>query len=294
MKNLKKIIRQSIDIHVHVGPEIIPRKYNAATLLNAEKGKLSGAVLKNHFFPTQPFINEIQKKSTLTLFGGVVLNNYGGGLNDQTVYSSSIISEQPIVVWFPTINAENFLRKNEFEIPKEWVNEENFSARRATGIEAVRVTANHKLTANAIKVLSMIKQCNAVLATGHITWKESVMLINKALKMGIKKIVITHPIYQKIAMPLNIQKQLAKKGCFLEQSYSMYSIDKISLKKIAQQIKEVGYEQIILSSDVGQTFSLSPSEALYDFAKLLSQEGLTEKELFTMLVANPKKLLGIV
>ncbi len=293
MKNIRDIIKQAIDIHVHIGPEIIPRKYTAQLFLDIEEEKLGGAVLKNHFYPTQPFINEIKIKSRAMLFGGIVLNNYVGGLNDQAVYASSIISKQPIVVWFPTISAENFLNESKFEIPKEWINKKNFSAKKSNEIEPVRVTTNGKLTPNAIKVLSMIEQYNAVLATGHIAWEESVILINKALEMGIKKIVVTHPIYQRIDMPLKIQKKLAKQGCFIEHSYSMYSIDKIPINKIASQIKAVGFQSVILSSDVGQPFSPSPSKALYQFALLLNQEGISEDELFTMLVANPKNLLSM-
>lgn len=286
---LKDIIRQTIDIHLHIGPEIIPRKYTVDTLIKDQAGKLGGAVLKNHFCATSPFL----KKGRLKLFGGIVLNNAVGGLNPQAVYAASIISNQPIMVWFPTINAENFLQKSEFEIAPEWVKKKGFAARKAKNVKLVIVTKNGRITKKAIEVLRMIKRCKAVLATGHIAWKESVLLINKARKMGIRKIVITHPIYQRIDMPISVQKMLARKGCFMEQSYSMYAIDKIPIAEIAKQIKQVGSKSVILSSDVGQTFSPSPSQSLKEFTILLKKEGLTQNELFEMLVKNPRRLLGI-
>lgn len=293
MKNIKDIIKQAIDIHMHIGPEAIPRKYIAGQLVQAEQGKIGGFVLKNHFYPTTPFIQEVISKEGLKLIGSVVLNNSVGGLNPETIYALRILTDDPIMVWFPTINAENFLRQTKYEIAPEWVNKNNFTARKTKDIEPVMVTKNNKLTQQAIKVLRTIKQCNAALATGHISWQESVLLVEKALKLGIKNIVVTHPIYQRIAMPVEIQKKLAAKGCFIEQSYSMYSIDKISIKKMAKQIKAVGVESVILSSDVGQAFSPAPSTALYNFATLLQQEGISQEALFTMLVANPKKLLSI-
>lgn len=287
--NLKDIVKQAIDIHVHIGPEAIPRKYTVDTLIKAEEGKLGGAVLKNHFYATSPLL----EKSRLRLFGGIALNNTVGGLNPQAIYAASVISDQPIVIWFPTINARNFIEQSEFEIAPEWVKQKEFVATKTKYVKPVIVTKNKKVTKEAIEVLRMIKKCNAVLATGHIAWKESVLLVDKARKMGIKKIVITHPIYQHINMPISTQKDLARKGCFMEQSYSMYVIDKIPIRKITEQIREVGSKSVILSSDVGQTFSPPPSAALLKFFELLEREGITQDELFTMAVKNPKRLLGI-
>lgn len=284
---IKQIIKQAIDIHVHIGPEIIPRKYTVAELVKTEKDKLGGAVLKNHFYPSSPLIKETTSDS-LKLFGGVVLNNFVGGLNPEAIYSASLLSDNPIMVWFPTLNAKNFLDKSDFEIAPEWVNNKNFKGRSSREVKPV-VIEEPQLSL----VLKTIEETGAVLATGHLSWQESVELVNKAREIGIKKIVVTHPIYQRINMPIDIQKQLASEGVFIEQSYSMYSIDKISIDAIASQIKAIGAQSVILSSDVGQPFSLSPSQALTNFAQLLNNEGLTKKQLYQMLVTNPKKLLGI-
>lgn len=84
---------------------------------------------------------------------------------------------------------------------------------------------------------------------------------------------------------------MARMGAFIEQCFSMYSIDRIPIKKITAQIKAVGAEKCILSSDVGQTFSKNPSAALLEFILLLENEGITEKEIEQMLVKNPRHLV---
>ena len=94
-------------------------------------------------------------------------------------------------------------------------------------------------------------------------------------------------------MPINEQISLGEKGCYLEICYSMYKIDNISIEEIVKQIKLIGSQYIIISSDVGQKFSLNPSKALLEFATLLFNNGISEKELITMLVDNPRKLLKI-
>lgn len=293
MKTLKKIIQQTIDIHLHIGPEIIPRKYTVEKLIAEEQGNISGFVLKNHFYPTMPFIKEVEQTSTLSLFGAIVLNNAVGGLNPEAIYATRLLTDKPFVVWFPTINADNFLRKNTYEIAPEWIKGSNVTVRKSQEVISVYVTQKGILTKEAEAILWAIKNYQAILATGHIAWEESMLLVNKALALGIKNIVITHPIYQSINMPITLQKTLAKQGCFIEIPYSMYAIDGIPLGKIVKQIQIIGSQYIILSSDVGQLFSPSPSKALYFFASTLMKYGITLKQLEEMLVNNPRRLLEI-
>ena len=68
-----------------------------------------------------PLIKSFKNKSKLILIGSVTLNNYVGGLNPDAIYASAKISDYPIVVWFPTINSENFLKRSKYEIPPEWL-----------------------------------------------------------------------------------------------------------------------------------------------------------------------------
>jgi hypothetical protein len=287
MNNLKNIIKQSIDMHMHIGPEIIPRKYNIKQLANEEVGNIGGFVLKNHFYPTTPFIRQLGGKKDLKIYGSVTLNNFVGGLNPEAITSTAMLTKDPIVVWLPTINAENFLAKSSFEIAPEWINRNEYNSRRAKNTKPVKISVNQLK-----EILIIIKKVNAVLATGHISWQETVKVVNIALELNLNRIIITHPIYQKIDMPINIQKELARMGCYIEHCYSMFSIDRIGICRIVEQIKGVGPDSIILSSDVGQTFSYKPSKALLDFARLLRKDGIKEDELFTMLVANPKKILS--
>jgi len=73
----------------------------------------------------------------------------------------------------------------------------------------------------------------------------------------------------------------------------MYLIDNIPIKEIARQIKSVGAAKCIISSDIGQVNSPSPSAGLQDFCRLLLEEGITKEELKVMGETNPRKLLGI-
>jgi len=288
----KKIIRQAIDLHVHIGPEIIPRKYqNVEELIKDQKGKIGGVGIKNHFFPA---ISSVKNKK-IKIINSVTLNNYQGGFNSEVARACAEISDSPITVWFPTISADNFLEKQEYELDKKWIDPKlrnKSSLKKAEEVKGLNIfDKSGKIKNEVIRVLKIIKKYNAILATGHISWQESFELVKKAKEIGIEKIIITHPIYQKIDMPIERQKRLTETGAYIEQCYSMYSIDKIAIKKIAEQIKYLESKNCIISSDVGQVFSKAPSEALKDFIVLLEKEGLEEKDFKKMLIDNPEKLI---
>lgn len=289
----QNILQQAIDLHIHIGPEIIPRKFDLPKLLKLEKGKLKGLGVKNHFFTTSSMTRTSKNTKGPFVVDSVVLNNYIGGFNPDIIYASAQLSPRPIIVWFPTLSAKNSLQNEQFEIPLEWIGNTKITNRKASEIKGLSIlNSNGKISREVKQILATIEQTGAILATGHISWQESRKLIDCAIKeFGIKKIIITHPIYQRIDMPIRIQKELANKGALIEQCYSMYSIDKIPIAKIANQIKAVGAKNCILTSDVGQPFSKNPSEALDEFITLLRKEGILEREIKQMIIITPNRLI---
>ena len=298
---IDKIIKRSYDLHFHIGPDILPRKYNVKQLMEAEQGKIAGIVLKSHSFPTITDIIASEGRTGIPkLFGSVTMNYFMGGFNPSSIYASSTMSKDfPIMVWFPTIHAENHLRHNysNYEIPPEWVKDPDFVPRIKTELKAIRVTDwNNTLFNKCIRVLKMIKKMNCIIATGHLSWEETEVLAAEALKEEIK-VIVTHPNQRDIAMPLRIQKELARKGAYIEHCYIMYldrdNEDDYPLDEMADKINEVGADHCILSSDAGQIANPSSSESLKEFVKLLAKEGITKSQFEKMLIKNPEKILGI-
>lgn len=289
----RKIIKQAIDLHVHVGPEIIPRRFTVPELLIAERGRLRGLGVKNHFFPTVAMARPPRRPDDPLIIDSVVLNRYSGGFNAALIRSAAALTPNPLLVWFPTLDARAFMAKKGQAIPSEWLGDNSPSVSSNTNRRPLTIWSRRGRISPAVRsVLQAIKDCDAILATGHLSWPESLALIKTARQdFGLTKIIVTHPIYPPIAMPLAIQRRLAKQGALLEQCYSMYSLDRVPIKKIVQQIRAVGAANCLLSSDVGQNFSPSPSVALRDFCRLLAKAGLSERELRLMLVANPRRLI---
>jgi len=300
-KNIRDIVKKAYDLHFHIGPDILPRRFNVEDLVKEETGKIRGIALKAHSFPTMTYITESQHdQKDITLIGSITLNYFMGGFNPSAIYASAMMSkEMPIIVWFPTIHAENHLinNKSEYEIPPEWVKDPSFKPRPKTDLKAIKVTnwANRPIR-KANLVLDVIQEMGCILATGHINWQEAERISLEALDRGIR-VIVTHPLQKDIAMPIGVQKKLADKGAFIEYCYIMYldrdNTNDYPLEKQAEYIKDIGIDQCVLTSDGGQIGNPSSSQCMTEMIKLLSEHEISLNDLKKMVVDNPGKILGL-
>ncbi len=298
-KRLADLVKDSYDLHFHIGPDILPRKYTVEDLIREESGRIRGVALKSHSFPTIALINAV-KDGNIDLIGSITLNYFMGGFNESAIYASSVMSrDNPIIVWFPTVHAENHLvqNKSEYEIPPEWVKDPSFKPRPKTELKAIKVTNwAGKLIRKAENCLDTMAEMDCILATGHVSWKEAEKLVDEALDRGITPIV-THPMQRDIAMPVDKQVELAGKGAYIEYCYIMY-LDRDNpgdypLEEQASAMNEIGPEHVLLTSDAGQLRNPGSSECLREYVKLLEPHGLGEKDFRQMTVENPKEILKV-
>ncbi|MBD3388208.1 MAG: hypothetical protein GF416_03940 [Candidatus Altiarchaeales archaeon] len=299
-KGLDSLLKESYDLHFHIGPDILPRKHTVEDLVKAEEGRIKGIALKSHSFPTIALINGIEDHMGLDLVGSVTLNYFMGGFNESAIYASSVMSRDlPIIVWFPTVHAENHLiqNKSDYEIPPEWVKDPSFKPRPKTDLKAIKVTNwAGKLIRKANNCLNTMAENECILATGHVSWREAERLAEEALDRGITTI-ITHPMQRDIAMPLEKQVELAGKGAYIEYCYIMY-LDRDNpgdypVEEQVNAVEEIGTDNVVLTSDAGQNKNPGASQSMRDFVKLLGDKGLGEKDFRRMIVENPRKILGL-
>ena len=67
---------------------------------------------------------------------------------------------------------------------------------------------------------------------------------------------------------------------------------KIDFSVTLEQIKALGADKVILSTDLGQKTAVYPDEGLLDFATRLYENGFSEGEIRKMTVDNPSVLVG--
>jgi hypothetical protein len=147
-------------------------------------------------------------------------------------------------------------------------------------------------------LLNLVKQYDMVLASGHLSPRETFALVEKAVKVGIGKLVITHPLgHEFVLQPLTTKEleNLAQLGSFIELTIigllpTEFSHDPALTVEV---IRAVGAAHCVLGTDLGQYYNPSPVEGMRLFIATLLKHGITENEIATMAKTNPSKLLGL-
>lgn len=274
----------AVDIHAHSLPDIVPRSIDGIALAKlARSHGMRGLVLKNHqqSTATLAYIAR-QEVPGFETFGGIVLNLSSGGINVAAVENMArLTGGWGRVVWMPTLDAEHVVRGSKQQ-------DRPF----------VAVSRNGELLPEVKKVLSVIAKYELVLATGHSSPEEVLMLIREGRKQGVQHIVVTHPM-QQIGMNLAQMQEAAKEGAFLEFTYLSVigqrppGPGQYTIAQVAETIRKVGPEFSILSSDLGQELNPLHPDGLAAFVAGLRRQGFAEQDLDRMTKENPARLLGL-
>src|SRR5262245_42349831 len=163
------VVRGAIDIHVHSDPDNVPRSIDGieAGKLALSKG-MRGIVLKNHYDPTAGLAFLARKAAPgLEVFGGIDLNLPVGGMNAAAVeHLTQVAGGWGRIVWMSTFDAENQVRYSKEDRP------------------FVRVATGGVLLPETKAVISVIAKHGLVLATGHVSAEEALMLLREGRQQG--------------------------------------------------------------------------------------------------------------
>lgn len=272
------LLHGACDLHIHFGPDTTPRKMNALeTARAAAAAGMRAILLKCHQSPTQGVAACADAAvDGVRVFGGLVLNAAVGGINPAAVKAACAMGAKQ--VWMPTASAEQHLR--------------HFGGAPETAVPVF--DSKGRPVPHLEEVLGLIAEADVILGTGHLSPAESVRIANLARACGVKKILVTHPEFECVAMPTEMQKSLAAKGIFFERCfYASMSRQGLPVESIAAQILAVGYESTVLSSDMGQPENPAPALALADFLQRLAACGLPCERLRRMVCDAPAALLGL-
>jgi hypothetical protein len=112
----------------------------------------------------------------------------------------------------------------------------------------------------------------------------------------VEKIVVTHPEWLTVDMPLDEQKALSRWGVYFERCYARNAGDDTFERNFARNlraIEAVGHESTVISSDVGRGENPVWREAWEEYLSFLSQAGFSRQELDRMTKENAAALLGL-
>jgi len=269
-----------IDIHVHCAPDSRPRSIDAIDLARIARARgMRGFVIKNHFEPTASLAYIVRKEVPgLAVFGGIDLNLTVGGMNPAAVENmASITGGYGRFVWMGTFDSENQVRYSKENRP------------------FVRISRNGQLLPATKAVIAVIAKRHLILATGHSSPEEDLLLVREARRQGVQQIVLTHPMVAPVNMSLAQMREAAQMGAYIEFVYNglVGPGKQFTFADYAKAIRYVGPEHCILSSDMGQPGNPIHPDAMVAFFKGLKQQGITQAEIDRMAKQNPAHILGL-
>ncbi|HMB72728.1 MAG TPA: DUF6282 family protein [Gammaproteobacteria bacterium] len=273
-------IEGAIDLHVHSAPDSIPRALTAIeTAQLARRHRMRAVLFKNHFVETATLAYLVsQVVPEVEAYGGIALNRSVGGINVAAVEQmAAMTGGHGRVVWMPTVDAAQgpFAAAVEQE-------------------DILPVSRDGALLPEVMNVLELIAELDLALATGHSSPQDSLLLVRAAEALGIERIVITHP-FDDLAMPLEFQREVVRLGAYLEFPIAMATpIGTTPLEEFAAQIRAIGPENVVLSTDLGQAANPVPAAGFATAVTRLLDAGFTERELDLMIRRNPAHILNLV
>jgi len=274
---MKSLLQGAVDMHVHSAPDLVERKLNDFELARAARDVgFSAVVIKNHWGDTAPraVLTSLVTEG-IRVVGSIALNASVGGLNPAAVEVSLKLGGK--VVWMPTVDAANH--------------------RGHMGQEGgIRVTdEGGKVRSEVWEILALVKESDAVVASGHVSLDETFALVKAARETGVRKIVITHPEFWVTFMPGEVQEQLAAYGVIFERCYyasTLQGAQLTSFETTVDWIRKIGHESTVIASDLGQLQNPYPVEGFVTMLRTLREAGFTGEQIETMIKRNPGHLLS--
>jgi hypothetical protein len=275
-----QLVAGTIDIHVHSDPDSVARSIDALDVAKlARTRQMRGLVLKNHYDPTAGLAFLARKEVPgLEIFGGVDLNLTMGGINPSAVeHMTQVSGGWGRVVWMPTFDAENQVR-----YAKE-------------NRKFVSVSRNGALLPEVKEVIGLIAKHDLVLATGHSSAQEVLLLLREGRRQNARHMVVTHGMNAPILMDVPQMQAAAKEGAFIEFVGGSLATKDASARmdRFAGAIRKIGPQFCILSSDLGQRGNALPPDGFAAFIAAMSARGFSRQELDLMTKQNPASLFRL-
>jgi len=272
----RNLLQGAVDLHVHTAPDIVARKFDDLELARESRSwGLSALVIKSHLGETAARAGlAAHSVQGIEVYGGIVLNNSVGGLNPAAVEISLKLGGK--IVWMPTLDSANH----------------RSCIGNSGGISIFE--EKERLRPEVKDILRLIREYGASLSTGHLSFRETSVLIEAAREEKIRAVLLTHPEFWITFLPLEKQRHLLCENLFFERCFYSSTLEKgkyTPFQQSVEWIKNLGPESSILSSDLGQANNPAPAEGLEIMIGDLLEAGVDFYSIRRMISENPSYIL---
>ena len=140
--------------------------------------------------------------------------------------------------------------------------------------------------------LEIIAKYDMILATGHLSKKEIRELVKTAKEMKVKRVMVTHAEFPSQSMTADEQLEVANMGAMIEHCFTTMYTNKAPWETYYANVRKVGAERIILSTDLGQTINPPVAEGFAMFAQKMLDAGFSAADVRRMCVTNPTEIIS--
>jgi hypothetical protein len=304
----RELMRGAVCYHTHVGWIRRVQSEPCRTILDPETAVRSAAaagmraiLLRDLYCNSagmaailQPHVPEIQ------ILGGIFLNSEIGGVNPYAVDTAITYGNGAKFVCLATDSAARGAMMN--------------------GVSAAEIAAEPMryvtpfvdgvLKPEMYKVLEIVAENEILIETGTLSPEEILVFIKEAKRVGVDRVVVTHPSPGFVGMTIEQQVQAADLGAFIEYAWIFYThhgsfrgrrypradggrLPTLEVGSAFDEITAVGAERCILSTDLGQLDQPLPVEGLREFIFCLLELGMPTRDIAKMVRDNPSYLLGL-
>lgn len=296
-REVAELMQGGIDIHIHANPHLFPDIHAQDVIdlsRDAQAAGMRALVVKDMGGPTTGAAYVVTRLGGgVPVYGAHVMNLSTGGINPRAVWVNLRHGDGAKVVHFPTGDT-----RNHFEYRKRFYAGVNLGL---TEEQAITVLRDGKLIPEAREVISMIKECDACLATSHLSAVESRAVIREAKDQGLRRIIVSHARWKMTGLTTQDLHDFADLGCLIECDYCLMTAlmqvvhgeAPLNPMDMAKTMHEIGPERCFMSSDLGQVFSVLPVEGMRTYVGLMRKCGISAADIRTMFHRNPARLIGL-
>ena len=290
-----RVLKGSVDLHVHPAPSPLPRRIDAVEAAQAaESIGMRAIVVKSHHHSTVTDVLALGRDLNglpVKVFGGIALNSAVGGLNPHAVDLALKLGGR--IVWFPTIGSPQHIAHHaahpDLKFPKLAVH-----VREERPIDVL--DENGELRPEVYDIIGLIKEHDAILASGHMAPDRILAVFEAAHAAGVRRLLVNHPNFV-VEATHEQGRRFVELGAVIEHSLCMYddrsSFYNWDIDVLLGWISAVGADRSTLGSDLGQMKNPLPSEAFTNIVGQLLDAGLGEADVEAMVRRNPARLLDL-
>lgn len=286
------VLQDAVDLHCHIdlefGLEVLRKAQPEWEWLPlAESVGMKAIVLKSHWWPTGGaayYLNQIAG-SGVKLVPSITLNPVSGGINVYAVESAVAMGCR--VVFMPTWGSQGDLDGCAISemLTREY---RHFDSSR---VKPSIIQQDGKLADNVYEVLTYCLEENLVLATGHLSVPDSLLLARVANSIGFERLIFSHPLSHSVGASQEAVNIAASNGAFIEFPWTLIAPGRRSADQVVSSIRATGINRSFIATDYFRLSSPPPPLLLRSFAVELLGAGLGATEMQQLVALNPWSIL---